>query len=58
MGEDIADWLNYHIETTEQKLISEFVKKLEKAIERIEYNGWDALVLFKNLKEEYEEKLK
>ena len=29
MSEDIADWLNLHIEQAEQKLISEFVEDLK-----------------------------
>lgn len=56
--DDISFWLQMHINQAEQELISEFVKSIEKRIEGIEYNGFDPLNEFKNLKSEYEEKLK
>ena len=44
MSEDIADWLNYHIEIAEQKIISEFVEDIKKEIDYIKtinnYQSW------------------
>ncbi len=52
--EKLKTMLRLAFEEQEKTLISEFVKSIEKRIEKIEYNGYDPLLSLKNLKSEWE----